>query len=107
MPLSQPADACLAFIAAQPNYRMLLLSCSNHHYGLFSSKDLRIDLNPRFGIHESSCGYLCPMPAGLSCSEVYTQYRLRVRYSIRIKPSPEVLKIKRSLGIVGYEFYLD
>jgi hypothetical protein len=69
MPLSQPADACLAFIAAQPNYRMLLSSCSNNHNGLFGSKDLRIDINPRFGIHEFSCGYLCSMPAGLSsCS---------------------------------------
>ena len=37
MPLSQPADACLAFIAAQPNDRMLLLSCSNDHNGLFGS----------------------------------------------------------------------
>jgi hypothetical protein len=38
MPLSQPADACLAFIAAQPNYRMLLSSCSSNHNGLVSSK---------------------------------------------------------------------
>jgi hypothetical protein len=54
MPLSQPADACLAFIAAQPNYPLLQSSCSNDHYGLFGSKDLRINLNPRIGIHEFS-----------------------------------------------------
>jgi hypothetical protein len=64
MPLSQPADACLAFIAAQPNYRMLLSSCSNDHYGLFGSKDLRVNLNPRIGIQEFSCGYLCMSDAG-------------------------------------------
>jgi hypothetical protein len=78
MPLSQPADACLAFIAAQPHFRMLLSSCSNDHYGLFGSKDLRINLNPQICIYEFSCGYLCPMPAVLSCGEVYTQFRLRV-----------------------------
>jgi hypothetical protein len=42
----------------QPNYRMLLPSCSYNHLGLFGSKDLRIDINPQFGIHEFSCGYL-------------------------------------------------
>jgi hypothetical protein len=39
--------------------------------------------------------YVCPMPAGLSCSEVYTQYRLRVRYAIR---RVVLLRIKGSLG---------
>jgi hypothetical protein len=74
---------------------MLLFSCSINHYGSFSSKDLRINLNPLFGRYEFSCGYLGPMPAGHSCGEVYTQYSLRVRYSIR---RVALLRIKRSLG---------
>jgi hypothetical protein len=50
MPLFQPADAWLVFIAAQPNNRMLLSSCSYDHYGLFGSIDLRINLNPQIDI---------------------------------------------------------
>ena len=49
---------------------------------MFGSEDLRVDLDPQIDIHEFSCEYLGPMPAVLSCGEVYTQYHLRVRNSL-------------------------